>query len=50
MAAWEEEIERLRTYVERRPEYALENLRKNFGLTQDEMDALIAKYSTGTAN
>ncbi len=50
MDAWEEEIERLRTYVERRPEYALENLRKNFGLTQDEMDALIAKYSTDTTN
>ena len=50
MAEWEEEIERLRTYVERRPEYALENLRKNFGLTQEEMDALIAKYTTGTTN
>ncbi len=50
MSAWEEEIERLRTYVQQRPEYALENLRKNFGLTQEEMDALIAKYSNGTTN
>ena len=41
---WEKEIEQLRYFVENRPQYALENMRKYFGVSQDELDALIQKY------
>ncbi len=45
MSEWEEEIARMRYYIENRPENALENMRKYFGLSKDELNALIAKYS-----
>ncbi len=44
MDAWEEQIKQLRYFVENRPAYALENMRKYFRISQDELDALIAKY------
>lgn len=44
MSAWEKEIKTMRTYIEKRPEYALENMRDYFGLSKSELNALIAKY------
>ena len=44
MSAWEQEIKRMRSYIEKRPEYALENMRDYFGLSKSELNALIAKY------
>ncbi|MEA4869650.1 MAG: lamin tail domain-containing protein [Christensenella sp.] len=44
MSAWEQEIKRMRSYIEKRPEYALENMREYFGLSKSELGALIAKY------
>lgn len=44
MSEWEKAISQMRSFVEQRPEYALENMRKYFGVSQAELDALIAKY------
>ena len=44
MSAWEQEIKKMRSYIEKRPEYALENMRDYFGLSKSELNALIAKY------
>ena len=44
MDEWEDQVELLRYFVENRPQYALENMRKYFGDTQSELDALIPKY------
>ena len=44
MSAWEQEIKRMRSYIEKRPEYALENMRDYFGLSKSELNELIAKY------
>jgi hypothetical protein len=44
MSAWEKEISQMRYIVENRPESALENMRKYFGLSRDELNQLIAKY------
>lgn len=46
MSEWEDQVKQLRYFVENRPKYALENMRKYFGVSQDELDALIAKYSS----
>jgi len=44
MDEWEDEIKQLRYFVENRPQYALENMRHYFGISQSELDALIQKY------
>ncbi|MCE5189519.1 MAG: lamin tail domain-containing protein [Eubacteriales bacterium] len=44
MSEWEEQIKQLRYFVKNRPSYALENMRKYFGVSQNELDALIQKY------
>ncbi len=44
MNEWEDEIKQLRYFVENRPQYALENMRHYFGISQSELDALIQKY------
>jgi len=44
MDEWEKEIKQLRYFVENRPQYALENMRHYFGISQSELDALIQKY------
>ncbi len=44
MSAWEKEISKMRYYIQNRPDNALENMRKYFGLTRDELNQLIAKY------
>ncbi len=45
MSQWEESIASLRYIVENRPEYALENMRKYFGVSEERLNELIAKYS-----
>lgn len=42
---WKSNCETLRIILERRPENILEQLRKEFGVSQSEIDALVAKYS-----
>lgn len=42
---WEKHISKLRDRLEKRPDAAIENLRKYFKLSQDEIDAFFAKYS-----
>lgn len=44
MSEWEASVAQLRTFVEQRPDYALENMRKYFGISQEKLDELIAKY------
>lgn len=44
MREWEDSVVQMRTFIEQRPDYALENMRKYFGVSQSELDALIAKY------
>jgi len=44
MREWEEAIAQMRSFIEQRPEYALENMRKYFGVSKEELNALIAKY------
>ncbi len=46
MSEWEKEVAQMRSYIEKRPEYALENMRKYFGLTTSELNELIAKYAS----
>lgn len=45
VSAWKEEVERIRTWLKDRPEQVLKQLKSYFGLSQSELDALIAKYS-----
>ncbi len=45
MSEWEDQVKQLRYFVENRPQYALENMRKYFGVSEDELNALIEKYS-----
>ena len=44
MREWEESISQMRSFIEQRPDYALENMRQYFGVSQARMDELIAKY------
>ena len=44
MSEWEASVKEMRTFVEQRPDYALENMRKYFGVSQTRLDELIAKY------
>ena len=44
MREWEDSVAQMRTFIEQRPDYALENMRKYFDVSQSELDALIAKY------
>ncbi len=44
MHEWEKSVAEMRSFVEKRPDYALENMRKYFGLSKEELNALIAKY------
>lgn len=46
VSAWKSNLDNLRVIVKKRPAIALEQLRKEFGLTQSELDTLIAKYTT----
>ncbi len=45
MSAWKSNVESLRNKLIKRPAIALEHLRKEFKLSNAEMDALIAKYT-----
>lgn len=45
VSAWKEEVERIRTWLNNRPEQVLSQLKKYFGLSQSELDSLVAKYS-----
>ncbi|NLI54936.1 MAG: hypothetical protein GX417_11565 [Clostridiales bacterium] len=45
MSEWEKSVSQMRYFIENRPENALENMRKYFGLSKDELNQLIAKYS-----
>ena len=42
---WESAVRQLRNKIEKRPGVVLEQIRKEFNLSKDEMDAIIAKYS-----
>jgi len=44
MSEWEASIAQMRSFIEQRPAYALENMRKYFGVSQEKLDELIAKY------
>lgn len=44
MEEWDNQIEQMRYFVENRPEPALQNMRRYFGVSQEELDALIQKY------
>ncbi|HWQ98234.1 MAG TPA: lamin tail domain-containing protein [Clostridia bacterium] len=44
MSEWEDSVSQLRYFVQERPQYALENMRKYFGISQARLDELIAKY------
>ncbi|MDP3447653.1 MAG: lamin tail domain-containing protein [Eubacteriales bacterium] len=44
MSEWEKNISQMRYFIEERPDYALENMRKYFGVSQERLDELIAKY------
>ena len=46
MSKWKEEIKSLRDKLEKRPMIALEQICKEFSVSQSEMEALIAKYKT----
>ncbi len=45
MSKWESEVASLRKTVANRPEYALENMRKYFGVSKSEIDGLVAQYA-----
>ena len=49
MSKWESEVASLRKTVENRPEYALENMRKYFGVSKGEIDGLVAQYTAELA-
>ena len=42
---WEENIREIQQWMEKRPTYALENLRKYFNLNQSYIDELVEKYT-----
>jgi len=44
MSEWEEAVSQMRYFIEERPNYALENMRKYFGVSQERLNELIAKY------
>jgi hypothetical protein len=44
MNEWEEAVSQMRYFIEERPDYALENMRQYFGVSQERMNELIAKY------
>ncbi|MEN6635979.1 MAG: lamin tail domain-containing protein [Clostridiaceae bacterium] len=44
MREWEDSVAQMRTFIEQRPDYALENMRKYFDVSQEKLDELIAKY------
>lgn len=44
VSAWKQEVERIRTWLQNRPEEVLKQLKSYFGLSQAEIDALIARY------
>ncbi len=45
LAQWERNVQQLRDVVTARPEYALENLRYNFGLSRSYLEELKDKYA-----
>ena len=47
MSKWQKEVQTLRKKVAERPNVVLEQVRKEFNVSKDEMNALIAKYSRG---
>ena len=44
MSEWEQSVAQMRTFIEQRPDYALENMREYFGVSKEKLDELIAKY------
>jgi len=44
-AKWEANVDHIQKWMEQRPAYALENLRKHFNLKQSYIDELVAKYT-----
>ena len=44
VSAWKSNVESLRKNLEKRPELALEHIRKEFKVSESEMNELIAKY------
>ena len=44
-SAWKTNVSNLQKWMEQRPTYALENLRKYFGLDKSYIDSLVAKYT-----
>lgn len=44
-AKWEENVKAVQKWMEERPKYALENLRKQFNLKQSYIDELVEKYT-----
>ncbi|MDD6888428.1 MAG: lamin tail domain-containing protein [bacterium] len=45
MSAWEDALEKLRSAIRNRPQYALENVQSYFHISSTQMDEWIAKYS-----
>ena len=45
MAKWESNVDQIQKWMDARPAYALENLRKYFNLKQSYIDELVAKYT-----
>ncbi len=46
MHEWESAIASMRGIIEQRPAYALENMRRYFGVSKEKLNELVAKYST----
>ncbi len=44
LSEWEDSVAQMRTFIEQRPDYALENMREYFGVSKEKLDELIAKY------
>jgi hypothetical protein len=44
MNEWEDSVQQMRSFIEQRPQYALENMRKYFGVSEEKLNELIAKY------
>ncbi len=44
VSAWKQEVERIRTWLQNRPDEVLKQLKSYFHLSQSELDALVAKY------
>ena len=45
MSAWEDALEKLRSAIRNRPQYALEDVQSYFHISSTQMDEWIAKYS-----